>query len=168
MFKSFISLSVAAAATLVAVAPAEAQQYNFQLSGQDCASFMIDLTTDSEWCGGNLCEFYNIAGTYDGLTTSSDTIRFFLLQPGQRSTPGGFNVSDADGLPIGAYGEQLFTAGTYTINSFVLGSYVLGNHTLVISPGAVPEPATWAMMLFGFAGIAFAMRRKRTAVPAGA
>ncbi len=26
---------------------------------------------------------------------------------------------------------------------------------------AVPEPATWAMMLFGFAGIGFAMRRRR-------
>ena len=28
---------------------------------------------------------------------------------------------------------------------------------------AVPEPATWAMMLFGFAGIGFAMRRRRQA-----
>lgn len=26
--------------------------------------------------------------------------------------------------------------------------------------GAVPEPATWAMMLLGFAGIGFAMRRR--------
>ena len=27
--------------------------------------------------------------------------------------------------------------------------------------GAVPEPATWAMMLLGFGGIGFAMRRGR-------
>ena len=29
------------------------------------------------------------------------------------------------------------------------------------SVGAVPEPATWAMMLLGFGGIGFAMRRRR-------
>ena len=29
------------------------------------------------------------------------------------------------------------------------------------SGGAVPEPATWAMMLLGFGGIGFAMRRRR-------
>ena len=35
-----------------------------------------------------------------------------------------------------------------------------------IDNGAVPEPGTWAMMLMGFAGIGFAMRRRRTAVVA--
>ncbi|TCP33592.1 PEPxxWA-CTERM sorting domain-containing protein [Sphingomonas sp. BK235] len=34
------------------------------------------------------------------------------------------------------------------------------------APGAVPEPATWAMMLIGFAGIGQALRRRRTAVAA--
>lgn len=29
------------------------------------------------------------------------------------------------------------------------------------SPGPVPEPSTWAMMLLGFGGIGFAMRRRR-------
>jgi hypothetical protein len=32
---------------------------------------------------------------------------------------------------------------------------------LVRSTGAVPEPAAWAMMLVGFAGIGFALRRRR-------
>jgi hypothetical protein len=30
-----------------------------------------------------------------------------------------------------------------------------------ISPTPVPEPATWAMMLVGFAGIGMAVRRRR-------
>lgn len=34
--------------------------------------------------------------------------------------------------------------------------------------GAVPEPATWSMMLLGFGGIGFAMRRKRALVFAAA
>jgi hypothetical protein len=32
---------------------------------------------------------------------------------------------------------------------------------LAAVPGAVPEPATWAMMLIGFLGLGFAFRRSR-------
>jgi PEP-CTERM motif len=47
-----------------------------------------------------------------------------------------------------------------------------GQPTLMTSVGpirvvAVPEPSTWAMMLIGFAGLAFAARRRRAAAPAG-
>jgi hypothetical protein len=44
-----------------------------------------------------------------------------------------------------------------------------GNVLVSSVSGAVPEPATWAMMLIGFAGLGFvAHRRKRTAVLAAA
>jgi hypothetical protein len=43
------------------------------------------------------------------------------------------------------------------------GYHISQANTLSLSsPAAVPEPATWAMMLLGFAGMGFAMRRKRT------
>ena len=32
---------------------------------------------------------------------------------------------------------------------------------LAVAPGAVPEPATWAMMLIGFGGMGVALRRRR-------
>ena len=35
------------------------------------------------------------------------------------------------------------------------------SNAYIFTTGAVPEPATWAMMLLGFAGIGFAMRRSR-------
>jgi hypothetical protein len=52
---------------------------------------------------------------------------------------------------------------TYTVanTSNVLGTYA-GNFTFATAP--VPEPATWGMMLLGFAGIGFAMRRGRKPV----
>lgn len=37
------------------------------------------------------------------------------------------------------------------------------SHVDVYDTGAVPEPATWAMMLLGFAGIGFTMRRRTKA-----
>ena len=45
------------------------------------------------------------------------------------------------------------------------GSAFLGvsNLDTIAGPGAVPEPATWALMLLGMAGTGFAMRRQRQA-----
>ncbi len=59
--------------------------------------------------------------------------------------------------------------GTYAINLMgtltgnVAGSYS-GTLNVARVSGAVPEPATWAMMLLGFAGVGFAMRRRRQPV----
>lgn len=38
---------------------------------------------------------------------------------------------------------------------------ISGPGAIVTGSAAVPEPATWAMMLFGFAGIGSALRRRR-------
>ena len=47
---------------------------------------------------------------------------------------------------------------TVTGASLGLGSY---GGSLSFSPAAVPEPATWGMMLLGFAGVGFQLRRQR-------
>jgi len=47
---------------------------------------------------------------------------------------------------------------TVTGNSQGLGSY---GGSLSFAPTAVPEPGTWAMMLLGFAGIGWQIRRQR-------
>jgi len=58
-------------------------------------------------------------------------------------------------------------AGQYTLT--IMGNAgadgQMGGH---IDIKAVPEPATWAMMLLGFGAIGFAMRRRRTPVLAQA
>ena len=50
---------------------------------------------------------------------------------------------------------------TATNTSNVLGTY---SGTFNFATAPVPEPATWGLMLLGFAGIGFAMRRRRQPV----
>lgn len=62
----------------------------------------------------------------------------------------------------------LLTAGTHTINVAgnllgTNGSYS-GNFNLNTVPAAVPEAATWAMMLLGFGGMGMVIRRRRKPV----
>lgn len=50
---------------------------------------------------------------------------------------------------------------TLTINGNNTGAGSLGGSITIRPAVAVPEPATWAMMLVGFGAIGFAMRRRR-------
>lgn len=57
---------------------------------------------------------------------------------------------------LGGYGSIVQNAGTSTNTSNIGGTFTITPSAM----GAVPEPATWAMMLVGFGGIGFAMRRR--------
>ena len=61
-------------------------------------------------------------------------------------------------------GPELFS-GTTTAPTFLLGTFTMGDGTLTITrdavTSAVPEPATWAMMLGGFGLVGGAMRYRR-------
>ena len=57
------------------------------------------------------------------------------------------------------YGDYSFSQPQAIFN---IGSYNLSNGgTLII--GAVPEPSTWLMMIVGFGGIGYSIRRRRKA-----
>jgi hypothetical protein len=60
------------------------------------------------------------------------------------------------GVSLGAGTHHLFVSGNF--NTPVNSNPTYGG-TLNIA--AVPEPATWGLMLLGFGGIGFAMRRRR-------
>jgi hypothetical protein len=113
-----------------------------------------------------------------GLLSSNYDLSGILLNILVNSTPPGGNGS----LPLGTITGSLsgfsadakitFASGGVTIGGF---NYSVTNSPLNISPpssnlgvttiqGAValvPEPATWGMMLLGFAGIGVSMRRRR-------
>ena len=105
-----------------------------------------------------------ILETIDSLNSTTNIATFSALLSGQVIIGAHFG-QNAD---PGAAGENSFTGFwlfniTTPTHSIVFDS-ALGTSNVVLlqnTGGAVPEPATWAMMLLGFGGIGFAMRRGR-------
>ena len=96
-----------------------------------------DFVVDSDPFFNNYPYFLSPGQSYTGLL-------FNLLVPSGTGTDPYFGTVELDGGPSNiSLGTQAFTA----------------NVTPTIS--AVPEPATWAMMIVGLGAIGFAMRRRK-------
>ena len=177
MGKKFL-VSTAALALALGSVSAHAAVFNIHYTGTtgtlDTASLSIttsDTASINDPSGG--FDVTGISGNVNGLTITS-----LLNNPnlGQRSTsPDGQYYYDnvyfpnADPL-VDINGISFFTAdgtdwnfysngpGNYqllgALNGAPVGSYAFN------STGAVPEPATWAMLLLGFGMIGFAMRKR--------
>lgn len=66
-----------------------------------------------------------------------------------------------------AYSQMFKLAAPSNVKFFILDDFLSDNSGgISLSIAAVPEPATWAMMIIGFGTIGFAARRRRTAVHA--
>lgn len=85
---------------------------------------------------------------------------------GNGSERGSFSYYDAAGTLLNRIQFTPETAGTaYSLN-WSGGSYILfsGDHVSIdnLSVAAVPEPATWALMILGMGAVGGAMRRRVT------
>jgi hypothetical protein len=73
-----------------------------------------------------------------------------------------FNVGDAgknefrfvDNLPVTSGPQTLIVSGTSAGNGSFSG-------TIAFAPRAVPEPASWALMILGFGGVGASLRRRQ-------
>jgi hypothetical protein len=111
-------------------------------SGQPFPSFFIDPTNsgpDNIWLAALIGAFTNSAGAVIGTPFAPGDGPFTI------SVPGG-----ATELSLGV-NDDIFSDNT--------GGWYIG----VTQIGGVPEPATWAMMLLGFAGLGFAGYRRARA-----
>ena len=130
-----------------AIAAAHRPLGNFTYTSSSCQTpggpasgiFAINFGTDG------------FAGTFNGFTSTTDTALVF-------SPHFTYDILSGTGRFLGASGT-FFATGLFdsrnpppTLN-FRFDGFV--------DAPAVPEPATWAMMLLGFGGIGFVMRRKR-------
>jgi hypothetical protein len=81
-----------------------------------------------------------------------------------------FSVTGNAPLSIASLGtgqSETFTSGTYNVvfgadlRQCLTAVCVTGPVGAIIQGGAVPEPATWAMLIFGFGGVGATLRRRR-------
>lgn len=82
------------------------------------------------------------------------------LTVGNNTNTDGLEFGVISGVPIGPGTYQLTVGGTAP-GRRGNGSYA-GTISFAAGAGAVPEPATWALMIMGFGAIGFAMRRQRS------
>ena len=85
---------------------------------------------------------------------------------GDWETSGVLDVSALFGRAQGALFISDVQAHGINLASFAGGSLAEGGQLFFLENTAVPEPATWAMMIGGFGLTGFAMRRRRTGVVA--
>ena len=91
-----------------------------------------------------------------------------LFQDGVVDWTGPSEVDFADGAKLGvSLNDATFNTGFFGLKpGEKAGADITATFTLLQAPSAVPEPATWAVMLTGFGGIGAAMRSRRRSVAA--
>ena len=111
----------------------------------------------------------NINSTTSGLTVNSFNLPYALAYTYSQSQDL-LTIASQPGLgscnnPASTFCSFISNASTTPVAGFVQQSTPSGGYwtaqTIVAGPGAVPEPATWAMMIGGFGAIGGAMRYRR-------
>ena len=156
MIGSILRHALVAGALLIS-SPAIAGTYQFTLSGNATAVFSLNSSPTPSSNGPDDFTITGVNGTFNGAPTTFDLLFYDTAESG------GFDIS---GL-LSLSGDQLFTGSTSS-PSFILGTFPLSTYgstdkafslTISSSDGAVPEPASWTMMLLGLAALGGAARR---------
>ena len=163
-------LLAATAALSFAVPAAAATTYNFSLTGTYNAAWSLPASRTTDFNFGFLGGISNVTFTVPGNATQ--VVDLFIFD---NSFGGGIQVRDnlvtfsdlyrgrGDVIWTGAIEAPVFKTGSFTLTD--AGGAT--NGTLTISAvNAVPEPASWAMLIAGFGLTGAAMRRRRTSAVA--
>ncbi len=171
-----IKLAIGMATAMVALtSPAYSAPLLFNFTGQGLFSGMItatfqldsnptpDSTNVPGAFGIEQIFFDNVAGIYNGNAETASTIAFGRGAASQfqiLGTSAGFAQFGGDVVFGGTVENPIFTPGTYNFPGF----FSSGTLTISALGGAVPEPASWALMIGGFALAGGTLRRRNAAV----
>lgn len=158
----------AAIAAIATAAPAWAAK-TFVLDGvtlQGGGTLTGNFTTDdtlSSLLGVNITASAN--GAFSAVTYNKLSSSDWVSLPTQ-----GFDVTMAGGtqqlrlnfFPLTATGANILINSSYDYQNTAGPRSVLSGRVMLDVPTAVPEPATWAMMIVGFGLAGTAVRRRRT------
>lgn len=171
MRKQFLLLCGIALSSAFAVVPAHAQALTFNLTGSRTATFTLPSSNPDSFTSsalvGNQIFFNAVAGNFGG-TAGTANINFGtnliadlnILSSNLGQTQ--LSLIGGGDLFTGPASNPVFNIGTFNLS----GGFTAGPATLTITRAAVaavPEPATWAMMLVGFGAMGVSLRRRRRA-----
>lgn len=150
------NLSVTTDNTIGALAPSNILAWNILVSN-GTNSFTLTQLNSAIGSNGS-----NLSATATDLLFDFSSSGYFFFQNPSAGSNGPYFCWQGDGCfdfgggaiglnPVSGSADQL----TRLRGTLVVASVA----------GGVPEPATWGMMLLGFAGIGMALRRSRKAVP---
>lgn len=160
--------------------PSDVQTFVFVVG----APSNVTLRTWSYAGGTNAAGALIARGGFDPILALFDSTGALI---GQNDDGGFANVAaDINGRPWDTFLQSALNPGTYTVSIQAFSNFANGpnlsngfqndgtfngrntnwafdilNVDSAVQGGAVPEPATWAMMLIGFGAVGFAMRRKK-------
>lgn len=154
-------------------ASVHAAPLNFDITGAYTANFSLDSSPKPNFVdGGYRFNLYDVKGSFPGASTPVVDLIFYsnLFEGGLaiEDFSADFNallVTTGPQIYGGSEAAPIFQPGTFQLNDL----YNSNSYTLTISDlnvSAVPEPAAWAMMVFGFGIAGAAMRRRPRAVTA--
>jgi hypothetical protein len=133
-------------------------------------SWTVTLTVgaNQETFGSSTGGFFGYSGT--GLSVSGSNLLYDFGSAGPANPDVALNITDSSGASYLCFQENACTTssgGNVSISLNNSGNYIQpesGVQVIATSAGnsALPEPATWAMMLLGFGAIGLAIRRTRT------
>jgi hypothetical protein len=161
-----IKLLAATSIVFVASSPAAATvMYKFTQTGSYSFSFLAPESpagTSDFIDGPSAIGFSSVSGIFEGVATS-EFVTFSVGDSGvgvralnQSPIWQGFSIS-AGQMFTGTTRDPTFKLGVYPlVRATGFGPGYPGDAVLTIS--AVPEPATWAILLFGMAGVGAAER----------
>jgi hypothetical protein len=171
MIRSIFTAAVLALTTLASPAAASTLLFNYT-SIMNPASSNFSFKTSDRPVVAQSDEYrfmYDISGFQFGNQTLDVRLTFYVEEADNMGT-GGLDVTATDSEAVfgSLFGTQLFQ-GTTAKPTLITGTFNVTNGfypetigTLVVSDigGAVPEPATWAMMIGGMGMVGGAMRRR--------
>lgn len=164
--KRKIALLSATAAFLVSVAPANAASLLFSVTGARTATFQLDsnptpttvIPSSAPFFIGDQIQFANVPGTFNGVVGTSNIGFGNGLAASFQFSSALFSQFSGQAIFTGTANAPVFAPGVFALNNPFFGGATL---TITQVAAAVPEPATWMMMLLGFGLIGASMRYGR-------